>query len=171
MLLFYYMYLFTTHGGFRYVCILYYLAFLFCLDEWNCEFRFVLSNSLGHRNHEKGLGVENTLQTGKGVWNPSDHAYKYTHMHTRALNVRTHLGPCVCMPSSWNTLFEFFHYKIAVKGFQTFIKHVLSTGMILNGSLIAEFTSLEISMWINKLNLNFKDALIPLGLSCISFFH
>ena len=26
-------------------------------------------------------------------------------------------------------------------------------------------------MWINKLNLNFKDALIPLGLSYISFFH
>jgi len=26
-------------------------------------------------------------------------------------------------------------------------------------------------MWINKLNLNFKDAFIPLGLSCISFFY
>ena len=26
-------------------------------------------------------------------------------------------------------------------------------------------------MWINKLNLNFKDAFIPLSLSCISFFH
>ena len=26
-------------------------------------------------------------------------------------------------------------------------------------------------MWINKHNFNFKDALIPLGLSCISFFH
>ena len=36
---------------------------------------------------------------------------------------------------------------------------------------MAEFTSLEVSMWINKLNLNFKDALIPLDLSCISFFH
>ena len=36
---------------------------------------------------------------------------------------------------------------------------------------MAEFTSLEVSMWINKLNLNFKDALIPLGLSCISFFQ
>ena len=36
---------------------------------------------------------------------------------------------------------------------------------------MAEFTSLEVSMWINKLNLNFKDAFIPLGLSCISFFH
>ena len=36
---------------------------------------------------------------------------------------------------------------------------------------MVEFTSLEVSMWINKQNLNFKDALIPLGLSCISFFH
>ena len=36
---------------------------------------------------------------------------------------------------------------------------------------MAECTSLEVSMWINKLNLNFKDALIPLDLSCISFFH
>ena len=26
-------------------------------------------------------------------------------------------------------------------------------------------------MWINKVNLNFKDALIPLGLSFIPFFH
>ena len=34
-----------------------------------------------------------------------------------------------------------------------------------------KFTSLEVSMWINRLNLNFKDALIPLGLSCISFLH
>ena len=25
--------------------------------------------------------------------------------------------------------------------------------------------------WIKKLNLNFKDAFIPLGLSCISFLH
>ena len=36
---------------------------------------------------------------------------------------------------------------------------------------MADFTSLEVSMWINKLNLNFKDALIPLCLSCISFLH
>lgn len=36
---------------------------------------------------------------------------------------------------------------------------------------MAEFTPLEVSTWINKLNLNFKDALIPLGLFCISFFH
>ena len=36
---------------------------------------------------------------------------------------------------------------------------------------MAEYTSLEVPMWINKLNLNFKDALIPLGLSCISFFY
>ena len=36
---------------------------------------------------------------------------------------------------------------------------------------MAELTHLEVSMWINKLNLNFKDALIPLGFSCISFFH
>ena len=36
---------------------------------------------------------------------------------------------------------------------------------------MAEFTSLEVLMWINKLNLNFKDALIPFDLSCISFFH
>ena len=36
---------------------------------------------------------------------------------------------------------------------------------------MAEFTSLEVFMWINRLNLNFKDVLIPLGLSCISFLH
>ena len=36
---------------------------------------------------------------------------------------------------------------------------------------MADFTSLEVSMWINRLNLNFEDALIPLGLSCISFLH
>jgi len=36
---------------------------------------------------------------------------------------------------------------------------------------MAEFTPLEVSAWINKFNLNFKDAFIPLGLSCISFFH
>ena len=36
---------------------------------------------------------------------------------------------------------------------------------------MAEFTPLEVSVWINKLNLNFKDARIPLGLSCISFFY
>ena len=36
---------------------------------------------------------------------------------------------------------------------------------------MAEFTSLEVSIWINKFNLNFKDALIPLSLSYISFFH
>lgn len=38
-------------------------------------------------------------------------------------------------------------------------------------SSMAEFASLEVSMWINKLNVNFKDALISIGLSCISFFH
>jgi len=36
---------------------------------------------------------------------------------------------------------------------------------------MVEFTSLEVSMWINKLNLNFNYALIHLGLSCISSFH
>ena len=36
---------------------------------------------------------------------------------------------------------------------------------------MAKFTPLEVSMWIKMLNLNFKDALIPLGLFCISFFH
>ena len=36
---------------------------------------------------------------------------------------------------------------------------------------MAKFTTLEVSVWINKLNLNFKDALIPLALTCISFFH
>ena len=36
---------------------------------------------------------------------------------------------------------------------------------------MAKFTPLKVSLWINKLNLNFKDAIIPLGLSCISFFH
>ena len=38
-------------------------------------------------------------------------------------------------------------------------------------SLMVEFTPLEVLAWINKLNLNFKYAFIPLGLSCISLFH
>ena len=57
-----------------------------------------------------------------------------------------------------------------MKGFQTFKKNF----KFKNHSTrfpIAELTSLGVSMWINKLNLNFKDALIPLGLSYISFFH
>ena len=36
---------------------------------------------------------------------------------------------------------------------------------------MAEFTPLEVLAWINKLNLNSKDAIIPLSLSCISLFH
>ena len=36
---------------------------------------------------------------------------------------------------------------------------------------MAEFTPLEVSMWINKLNLIFNDSFIPLGLCFISFFH
>ena len=36
---------------------------------------------------------------------------------------------------------------------------------------MAKFNYLEVSKWINKLNLNFKDDLIPLSLSCTSFFH
>jgi len=35
---------------------------------------------------------------------------------------------------------------------------------------MTKFT-LEVSMWINKLNFKFKDACIPLRLSYISFFH
>ena len=38
-------------------------------------------------------------------------------------------------------------------------------------SLMVEFTPLEVLAWINKLNLNSKDAIIPLSLSCISLFH
>lgn len=36
---------------------------------------------------------------------------------------------------------------------------------------MTEFTPFEVSLWINKLNLNFKDALIPLGLSYTSHIH
>ena len=36
---------------------------------------------------------------------------------------------------------------------------------------MAEFTPFEVSLWINKLNINFKDALIPLGLSYTSHIH
>ena len=34
-----------------------------------------------------------------------------------------------------------------------------------------EFTPLEVSAWIKKLGPTFKDTIIPLGLSCISFYH
>ena len=37
--------------------------------------------------------------------------------------------------------------------------------------LMSEFSPLEVSLWVNMLNLNFKDTLIPLGLSCISHIH
>ena len=36
---------------------------------------------------------------------------------------------------------------------------------------MAKFTPLKVSLWINKLNLNFKDAIIPLGLSGTSYIH
>ena len=36
---------------------------------------------------------------------------------------------------------------------------------------MVEFTSLAISTWIKKLGLSFKDALIPLGHSCIFPYH
>ena len=36
---------------------------------------------------------------------------------------------------------------------------------------MVEFAPLEVSMWINNLNLNFKDSFIPLSFSCISIFH
>ena len=36
---------------------------------------------------------------------------------------------------------------------------------------MAEFTSFEVSLWINNLNLNFKYAFIPLGLSFTSHIH
>lgn len=47
-----------------------------------------------------------------------------------------------------------------MRGSKTFIKHALSPRTILQGS-----------KRINKLNLNFKYALILLGLSCTSYFH
>ena len=34
---------------------------------------------------------------------------------------------------------------------------------------MVEFSPMEVSLWVSKLNPNFKDALIPLGLSCA--FH
>ena len=37
--------------------------------------------------------------------------------------------------------------------------------------LMSEFSPHEVSLWVNKLNLNFKDTFIPLGLSCISHIH
>ena len=36
---------------------------------------------------------------------------------------------------------------------------------------MAEFTPLEVLVWIKKLSPNFKDTLTPLGLSCIPFYH
>ena len=36
---------------------------------------------------------------------------------------------------------------------------------------MVEFTPLDVLMWINKLNLNFKDTFILLDFSCISVFH
>ena len=36
---------------------------------------------------------------------------------------------------------------------------------------MTEFTPFKVSLWINKLNLNFKDALIPLSLSYTSHIH
>ena len=36
---------------------------------------------------------------------------------------------------------------------------------------MVEFTPLDVLMWINKLNLNFKDTFILLDFSCIFVFH
>ena len=72
-----------------------------------------------------------TLQIGKGIQNPSDLAYSYMHVRMQALTMRTHSGPCTRMLLGKKTLANFFHYKIVVKGFQTFIKLVLSSGTIL----------------------------------------
>ena len=114
-----------------YIILLFF--FFFCFNKWNFEFKFFLSNPLGHRNHE-GLGVENTLQIGKGVWNPSDHAHAYKHVCTEALTVNMHSGPCAHMPPNKEALANLFYYKIAVRGLQTFIKCVLFSGIILQGS-------------------------------------
>ena len=110
------------------------LFFFFCFNEWKFEFKFFLSNPLGHRNHEKGLGVENTLKIGKRVWNPRDHVHMYKRMCTEALTVGMHSGPCTHMPRNREAFVNLFYYKIVVKGLQTFIKCVLSLGIILQGS-------------------------------------
>lgn len=34
-----------------------------------------------------------------------------------------------------------------------------------------EFSPMQVSLWINKLNPNFKQSLVPLGLSCASHLH
>ena len=63
--------------------------------------------------------------------------FKYERESETLMNMRMHARvwvhkcwPCVHMLLDKKTLTDFFHYKTAMKGFQTFIKRVLSLGTI-----------------------------------------
>ena len=54
---------------------------------------------------------------------------------------------------SWaKTLNASLKHKIIISVFQTLTKHILSTENVFKGFLMAEFTPLEVSAWIKKLN-------------------
>ena len=119
----------------------------------------------------KGLNEGITLQIGIGIrlclppcacvlglaYISIDHAYA-------AITLRTKIA-------SQKTLADSFKYKIAVRGLQTLTKRVLSLENNCQGFIMVEFTPLAVSTWIKKLGPSFKDALIPLGHSCIFPYH
>ena len=121
-------------------------------------------------SHKRSLDEGITLQIGKGIWpyllpyarvhEPTyagvDHRYVALTMHTYATGQKT--------------LAASFKYKIVVWGLQTFTKRVLSlkTPPGLPNGII--HSSIDFGR-IKKLDPSFKDALIPLSLSCIFPYH
>ena len=69
------------------------------------------------------------------------------------------------------TLVTSFKYKIVVGDLQTFTKRILSSKNTSQGLPMAEFSPLEVLAWIKSFNPSFKDALVPLSLSCIIPYH
>ena len=70
----------------------------------------------------------------------------FDHAHA-CLTLRTHV-------MGQKTLVAPLKHKIAIEGFQTLIKHVLTPENTFQGFPMVEFTPLEVSTWINKLNPN-----------------
>ena len=75
--------------------------------------------------------------------------------------MHSHLGPCAHMLLDRKTLANFFLYKTTVKA-SNLHKTYFKLKSHSTRSPMGKFTTLEVSIWINKLNLNFRDALITL---------
>ena len=167
------MYLFTTYGRFGHVCMLYNFPFLmffvlslFLLHSWmKFWVTSALGNPLGHRKHKSGPCCRK--RTPKKKRNQKTLGTMRTHTwivrtHTSTMCTHTHRQKSPSRRFSLENSREKSPnlYRTCFKP----MKH--STRF-----LVAKFTPLEVSLWINKLNLNFKDAIIPLGLSCTSHIH